>query len=112
MATVLNTYSNYSSLPQHGKVAHLRHSFGQINDEALKTAVGDFFLGKWAVPLSILVILLHVLAYLAYQQIEPTAPVKIEQREILVEIYRPEPPPPEPIIEPPKPIEPPPPPKV
>jgi protein TonB len=64
------------------------------------------------VSLSILVILLHVLAFFAYQNIDHTPQPIAKKREILVEIYRPEPPPPEPVIEPPKPVEPPPPPKV
>jgi protein TonB len=120
MARVLNTYSNFThpdALKGDKTVAHLRSTLWSLNDgslnyDSLKLGVEQSFLGKWYVSLSILVVLLHVLAFFAYQNIDHTTPPKAEKREILVEIYRPEPPPPEPVIEPPKPIEPPPPPKV
>lgn len=113
MATVLNTYSNYAQAGQgDATVTQFRNTLGNLNLHHLKTGVEQSLLGKWYVSLSVLVILLHVLAFFAYRNIDHTPPVKAEKREILVEIYRPEPPPPEPVIEPPKPIEPPPPPKV
>jgi periplasmic protein TonB len=113
MATVLNSYSNYAQTA-HGdaSIAHLRKTLGALDDSIHKSGIEQSYLGKWYVSLSILVILLHVLAFVAYQRIDRTPAPKAEKREILVEIYRPEPPPPEPIIEPPKPIEPPPPPEV
>lgn len=115
MARVLNTYSHYTQpygLKGEKAVTHLRNTLGSLNYDSLKLGVEQSFLGKWYVSLSILVVLLHVLAFFAYQKIDHTPPPKAEKREILVEIYRPEPQPPEPIIEPPKPIEPPPPPKI